>query len=282
MTRKLTAIFIISIAGLCLLQCLDKKKEIRLEIKYRPGLQLEWRCRLHETGTRYENGAPVREIDNGREYTMVEKVLDMVDSVTARLRSTSYYTAYRTDPADSSRTINYPDSVVYVYLQDNRGCCRFRAEDNPGLGTRMEYLERINEQLAPMYPKENVGEGFTWNNRVRILLAEDAVTELVTTYRVRSFVREAGYDCLVIEYEGTTIVPFQSTPDSPAPTAVGLDRSTFKGVYYFAYRKGFIVKLNENYEFETEGTRFAEDGKTDYIIKKKGVFSYSLIKADGA
>jgi hypothetical protein len=150
---------------------------------------------------------------------------------------------------------------------------------------RIEYIKKLYEQLAPRYPDLPVSDGYKWSNNIKVMLQDGETRDAVTTYTIKGFVKEAGYDCVIIEFEGNTIVPFQSEYKSKKGDGTVLetriDKRKSKGVSYLAYKEGIIIKDDYSYESLSEGTKVTADGEIKIKAVSKGSQSYFLLEASG-
>ena len=117
----------------------------------------------------------------------------------------------------------------------------------------LSYIEEYMKQGWPVFPDGEVGQGHSWTQTTTVLLPEGPV-EASTTFSVKSFARERGYDCVVIEYDGVCIVPLHQRTGKEHKLLSGVDRITSKGHMYFAYKEGFLVSLKERWMLESDRT----------------------------
>jgi len=87
--------------------------------------------------------------------------------------------------------------------------------------------------------------GRSWTQNTLVALPNETL-EASTTYKLSSFAREAGYDCVLIEYAGNLIIPFGPSPDDSTQRS-GIDHISTEGVMYFAYKEGLVVLQRERY-----------------------------------
>ena len=101
-----------------------------------------------------------------------------------------------------------------------------------------------------------------------------------TTYTIKSFVRELGYDCAVIEYTGNLLIPIEPKKDDKTQRS-GIDKIQTKGMIYFAYIEGLVIKQTE--KWKTEGTRTQIiDGEWEkYKFESNYDVNFILVRAEG-
>ncbi len=257
----LTAIVLVMMLG----GCGTDKKEIKLAYKFDTGKKYHFVYNSQTSTTAYENDKLVYSGDSTFRVSYVQEAVEILDDTSARLRFT--YT-------DENRGgISKTWSTEYV--MSTNGEITGLAADEEVTEESVEYYKKLLEQAAPMYPEEAVTEGFTWNHTVRILLDEGA-TDAKTTYKVKSFVREAGYDCAVIEYKGNMVIPLEADCISEKGAAVGHDKIEVEGAAYFAYTEGIVIKEEENSKLVREGTVTIEGQTTDFKIEEERSYTCTL------
>jgi hypothetical protein len=102
-----------------------------------------------------------------------------------------------------------------------------------------EYMKDFYEQALPHFPAGEHGRGYTWTQQSTVYVEGEAMTAS-STYEIMSFVRESGYDCVVISFEGDLILPIQANPEDTTQRH-GVDHMRATGKIYFAYREGYVV-----------------------------------------
>ena len=142
----------------------------------------------------------------------------------------------------------------------------------------IDYYRRLFEQASPMYPDEPVSVGYIWSHTVKVLLNE-GVTDASTTYKIKSFVREAGFDCAVIEYKGNMIIPLSNKcVDEGMVITEGLDRIEVEGVTYYAYVEGMVIREDESSHLIREGIATRNGKPIRFKIDEKRSCTNSLIE----
>ncbi|MEW5994326.1 MAG: hypothetical protein AB1744_08010, partial [Candidatus Zixiibacteriota bacterium] len=124
----------------------------------------------------------------------------------------------------------------------------------------IQYLKNYYEQGLPVFPSHELTPGASWTQTTRVILPGEPMAASMT-YRVVSLVREAGYDCAVIECEGDMIIPVESDPADTIRRS-GLDRIESTGRLYFAYKEGAVVLQRERRVIDRERTKTVK-GKTE-------------------
>jgi hypothetical protein len=258
--------------------CDSGKKEVRFLFKFKPGLTREYRNLVKTTATITEGNKPVKKENYSRQSRVLEQVIAVLDSSKARVSLSSIYDAPEAasaSPSDSGASKPRVWSIEYLTAANGK-ILEFFPHDS----TEREMVEAYKnyyEQAAPVFPDQPVGEGYSWSQTTRLIVKEEGTTNVETRYKVRSFVREAGYDCAVIDFEGDMVLPFRSTK-SDETLVVGLEKIKAKGVIYFGYLIGTIIKQEETYDFRSEG-ECIKNGKSEKYVST-GQVMHTIVLTD--
>ena len=109
-----------------------------------------------------------------------------------------------------------------------------------------EYIKNTLEQGAPHFPIEMITPGYSWTQNTKVMIGDEFL-EASTRYKFLSFIREGGYDCAQIKYEGNMIIPINAD-ENDIEARSGIEHIKLKGVLYFAYKEGFVVLQRESWE----------------------------------
>jgi hypothetical protein len=229
--------------------CSQGKKEVNLAYKFRPNQVKEYSSTIKGTSKILEANSVLQSHNFSYRSTLREKVIAVVDSSKARI--------LLTNTADKSETPNEPQkSWSLEYIIENDGIIvEFFPEDSTQL-EMVEYYKNYYEQAMPVFPDFAVSEGYSWTQTVKLIVKEQGNTNVETRYKVKSLVREAGYDCAAIEYSGSMIIP-QRLIKQDGGLTIQLNRISTSGVIYFAYIEGMIIRQDENLEITTETSTYA-------------------------
>ena len=104
--------------------------------------------------------------------------------------------------------------------------------------------------------------------------------EASTTYNVKSFVKENGYDCVILEFTGNLLIPIEANPDDESQRQ-GIDRISSKGQLYFAYNEGFVVLQKEKWISRGDRTKITNSEIEEYKIESEYDVEFKLVKAEG-
>jgi len=248
------SLLILFTAGILLTGCETSNRQVSLTYKFAPDKIYHFRFDSRTSSNMYENDNLVYRGDKSHEILYTQETVEIIDSLKARQRFT--YTLNRSTDANPGPK-NW--SSEFVMAADGR-VIGFDMDSAAG-DASLAYFRQLMEQAAPVYPDQPISPGYSWNNTVKVLL-DEGPADAATTYTLNSLVKEAGYECAVIEYKGTMIIPLEKgAGDDPAAEIDGVDRIDVEGVAYFAYKEGIIVKERENSRLLREGT-VVKDGKT--------------------
>ncbi len=128
--------------------------------------------------------------------------------------------------------------------------------------TRIRYIRNYYEQGMPVFPAQEVAPGYSWTQTTKVILPEETM-EATMTYTVTSLVREAGYDCAIIECDGTMIIPIEPNPRDSVQIS-GLDRIKTTGLLYFAYREGMVVLQHERWVIDRNRRKTVSGETSEY------------------
>jgi hypothetical protein len=244
--------------------CGSQKKEIRLAYKFPADRKYHFTYDSKISVNSFENNKLIYSDDKSFQMTYTQEVLKLIDSTTARLKYT-----YKLIGDSGHVAIRGIESSGDSWSTECVMASNGKIVDLPGdslSNESLEYYRRLFEQSAPIYPSESISEGYKWSHTFRVRL-EDGLTDAVTTYTVKAFVREGGFDCAVIEYKGNMVIPLgkNCSGDKNAFTS-GVDRIQVEGVAYFAYVEGIVVREEESSHLVREGSITREKRTTTFKI----------------
>ncbi|RKX23640.1 MAG: hypothetical protein DRP45_10025 [Candidatus Zixiibacteriota bacterium] len=278
-THRQTLAFVLRFALVAILACVvlivagcDKDdRRISMRFKFKPGMRLTYEEVDKGTLRRFENDSLTH--DTYEEMTWdiewyVRQIFDdqtaeIVDTKTWRCRSWDQKDTTVVDTSKSSKT-----RPIVMYVQPDGGLVDMATDPEKsryGLG----YLKSYYEQCVPVFPKGDLTEGYSWTQTTKVVVQEGPM-EASTTYTVKSFARERGYDCVVIEYNGTVIVPLEPMCYKDSSKLIsGVDNITASGHLYFAYKEGVIVMQTE---------RWIKDGVRRVVLSKGDTVSRRVLR----
>jgi hypothetical protein len=292
--RGLTAIIgrwsVASLAIIALTGCEQRPTEVRILLKHKPGATQKYQQVAKGSARSYMNDSLVGNtyVEATTDITYHTRSVDPQDSTAEiAVTLTSRDTKKKLDDtseadstvAEHTRTVEY---VQYIKPNGKLVDMDFESE-HPS--SHPDYLKQYYKQAFPVFPDQKVSVGYSWTQSTRVDLPEGPV-DASTTYTVKSFVRERGYNCVAISYQGQCVLPLEPMPpDKKTGKQMirGVDRINTDGMAYIAYEEGFIVTEWE--QWRLEGTQVNVDSTGDTLYDRVAVdydVDISLLSRDTA
>jgi len=251
--------------------CGTAQKEVRLAFKFPLDKIYHYVYNGKISSTAYENGKLAYSGDRTDRITYTQEVVEMLDSTLARLRYI-YSMAKDAGGGGDARAKTWTSEFT---MANNGKIVDFSSDENSAVQSR-DYFRYLFEQASSMYPEQSVPVGYSWTHSVKVI-SDTGATDASTTYKVKALVREAGYDCAVIEYKGNMIIPIaEKQAAGSSGVTSGTDRIEVNGVVYFAYTQGIIIKQDESSRLMRTGT-MSENGKSvEFKIDERRSYTSSL------
>lgn len=243
-TRTLTLLLVIG--AVLWFGCDTGSKTVKLRFKHVPGTTLQYQ-QVTKQNLKYTRGdSTLKERSGSYEIDVSYEILSLNDDGSAKIKEIMEWSYEEPNKEDSTviDTIERrremisnvkPNGEIVDELQ-------FKTEECP---TTKTYINEYIEQAMPVFPSEELSAGRSWTQNTLVALPNETL-EASTTYKLSSFAREAGYDCVLIEYSGNLIIPFGPSPEDSTQRS-GVDNISTEGVMYFAYKEGFVVLQRERY-----------------------------------
>ncbi len=252
--RQIVSIIGVGFLVFLILGCARETREVRLVYKFKPGQKKIYSNQIKSDSRIYEGKNLVSSSNLTYRSQLTEEVLSATDSSTARIRLIDVSrqpNLYKKDTADAD-TVTHKWTLEY--LMDANGKVLEIFPQNPHGNEWLEYYKNYYEQALPVLPDIPVTAGYSWSQTVKLIVKDEGSTQVETIYRLKALAREAGYDCAIIEYQGSLVLPYRKT--TPNGTEIErLDKARTKGTIYFAYKEGAIVRQDEIYEVESAGNK---------------------------
>jgi hypothetical protein len=240
-------------AILCLLMvavfwagCDTGNKTVTLKFKHEPGMKLAYQQTTKQNLIYTQGDSTIKEKSGSYQVAVLYEILSLNEDGSARVKEAMTWS--HEEPNEQDPTIIdtierhrelisnvAPNGEIVDELQ-------FKTDESP---TTKSYINDYVEQAMPVFPSEELAAGQSWTQNTLVAMPNETL-EASTTYKLASFAREAGYDCVLIEYAGNLIIPFGPAPDDSTRRS-GIDRISTEGVMYFAYREGLVVLQREKY-----------------------------------
>lgn len=264
-------------AGLVLLAaigCSNKEQTVNLKFKYEPGMRLAYEQVTKSNMRTIMGDSVIDQSTHTYHVDIVVNVLASDDDGTARLLDSSkwwWVAPAKTDPAavDTMRKT----MVTEISIEPNGRATDIRIPDADE--STATWIKNYYEQVMPIFPSGEVPVGFSWSQSTRVLMPDENM-DATTNYRIKSLVKERGYNCAVIEYDGNLIIPVQPRTRDTC-TYSGWDKIDMRGVTYFAHTEGVIVSERQNWTMEGHRTAVCDGGdEKQYIVQTESTVDYDL------
>jgi hypothetical protein len=257
MGTTILTIGVVWLTGFGLYSCADGSKSVRLRFKFEAGDKFEYRQITRGIIRAYDTDVDRLLTDEYAEVTMdiALEVRRVGEDSTAEILERSQY---------QSRTRNLLDTVsvdtvqgkpheaneLIKYMTPRGGIVDMEFASDTARGN-IQYLKDYYRQGLPEFPDREIVQGESWTQTTRVVLPDGPV-DASTTYTVKGFSREQGYDCVIIEYEGVSIIPLPPGVKEMYEVVSGADKIVSKGHLYFAYKEGAVVLIRERWVFDSD------------------------------
>jgi len=268
---RLRAVFVTAclalLVALALTTCDQGTKKVKIRLKFKPGMNLAYQ---QVTRGLIQVADPARQSTLSKEYVettmdinqLVRRVLE--DSAAEVITSQKWQRRVRNlldqTTTDTVREDPEEGKSLIEYVKPNGRMVGIECVSDTAKGD-LEYLKEYYEQGSAVFPDAEVGQGYSWTQTSTVVLPDGPV-EASTTYTVKSFARERGYDCVVVEYDGVMILPLPLHTGEKYDVISGVDNITSKGHLYFAYKEGIMVLFRERWVLHSDRTIVRKEADT--------------------
>ncbi len=262
--KKITAILTLAIVGLALIVCEQGEKKVHLRFKYKPQMRLTYEQLAKGNIVVHAGDSIIRERTNEITTSLDQYVRRIVDDSTAEIVENKSYRYKSFDRIDSTLTDTVHqgyEMILYIAPSGKVVDFEFTSEEAKA---STAYLKNFYEQGMPVFPRCEISKGYSWTQTYKVVLEEEEM-EASTTYEIKSFVREHGYDCVLIAYDGNLILPIKGC-SSDTTLRYGIDRITASGLMYFAYKEGLVVLQQEHWLLDGNRHKVTNGKPEDYNI----------------
>jgi len=260
--RRLTATIVLLLAAVLYAGCAQGDKKIVLRYKFEPGTKCVYEQVSKRSSSVMQDDSTTKKSSMTFEVNVEQFVKRILDENTAEIVEISTWRFEKPNKNDSSiiDTVEERRELI-LHVQPN-GKVRnveFSVEENY---TNIQYIKNYYEQGMPVFPSGELSVGDSWTQTTKVVLPGETM-EASMNYEIASLVREAGYDCAVIEYDGNIIIPIESSPQDSVQRS-GVDRINSAGRLYFAYREGMVVLQREQWLINRERKTTCSEGTKEY------------------
>ncbi len=292
MIKSIVALAMVGlIAMLITFGCDSGEKKVSLKMKFVPDMKVSYKQITKGTLKRYRDDSLTLDRYNENTMNIDWHVRRVLEDSTAEILEQKSIRVFSKDETDSVVTDTVREMTGYVLWMKPNGKVIDLDFTSDRSSVDLAYVRDYFEQGAAVFPKGEHSPGYSWTQTTRVILPDGPI-EASTTYTISSLVRERGYDCAVIEYEGNLILPIQpyQYPGMEGVRAFeqisGLDKIETSGNLYFAYKEGMVVLQREKWKLDGDRCQVYKETKeqpTDTVnlkIKIEYDVDYSLLKLD--
>lgn len=278
MTKRLAACTIIltALAALLAASCQQGDKTIILRYKYSPGTKLTYHETMQRNSRVMAGDSLIEQSDNKFQVDVMQSVEEVLPDSSAVIRETDTWSYTRPSKTDSTilDTISRERNMrVTVRPNGEIADVEFLDEESE---TNQVYIKNFMEQGMPVFPSGEITPGFSWTQTAKVIMP-DQTMEASSTYKFVALVREAGYDCALLEVDGNLVIPITPNPADSVPTS-GIDRIRTTGKMYFAYREGMVVLQKERWVIEGDHIQKRKGGPRKYKLLVESDVDYALVE----
>ncbi len=260
--KKLTAIIIPVVILTLVGSCSQGDKKVMLRYKFEPGLKLSYEQVSKRLTKIAETDSTIKEWSTTFEIKIEQLINRVYPDNTADIIEYSTWKYEMPSKEDTSviETVEKTRELV-LRVQPNGKVLDVEFKKNEDY-SNIRYIKNYYEQGMPVFPPHEVSPGYSWTQTTKVILPGEPM-EASMTYKVTSLVREAGYDCAVIECNGNMIIPVEANPKDSVQHS-GIDRIKTTGLLYFAYREGLVVMQRERWVINRDRKTTRATGTTKY------------------
>jgi len=272
LTACLSAVILAAV--LALAACQQGEKTVLLRYKFAPGLQLVYNQDMKRNVLVARGDSIIEKSSTAFKVRVMQTIEEVRDENTALMRevdSWSYTVPSREDTL--KRDSVSMERTMRILMQSDGNVLDVKFDDSDDLPSQ-NYIKHFMEQGMPVFPPGEVSPGFSWTQTAKVLLPNENM-EASTTYEVVAFVREAGYDCALLNVDGNLVIPVEPNPKDSVQR-FGVDRIRTTGKMYFAFREGMVVLQRERWIIQGDYTRVKKSDTATYDVRIEADVDYAL------
>ena len=257
--KRITALLVLLLVlAAAFTACNQGPKTITLRFKYVPGLKLEYEQDM-KRNFRVVEADSVKEKGEMTFYDHVEQVVQEVrqdsSAIIREVDTWKYEVPSKEDTSVMEK--REQERILLLTVKPNGDVLNVEFVDSEDRASE-SYIRHYLEQGMPVFPDGEVSPGFSWTQSAKVMMPEETM-EASTTYEVKSLVREAGFDCAVIEFNGNLIIPREAKAEVESERS-GVDHIRATGKMYFAWKEGLVVLQRERWVVNSEMHYLTKEG----------------------
>jgi uncharacterized protein DUF6263 len=275
--KKVTAAFLIIIFICVIMSCDQGQKSILLSYKFFPDTKLAYEQIMHREVTVTENDSIIKNYTTSVKAVVNQTISDILEDGSATINEIDTWYFETPSKEDSSKIEKKEMSrELKLKAQPNGKVYDIIFNEEQDVATR-EYIKSIYEQGMPEFPANKISPGESWTQSTKVVLPDGTTMQPSTTYKFKEIKREKGYNCAVIDCEGTLVIPLVTDPKDTT-MRTGVDNIMTTGTIYFAIEEGMTVLLKEHWIIDGKRKRLYEGKMTEYLVKVDTESEYVLTK----
>lgn len=267
MWLRLGAVAVLAASAAVGISCARRPVKVRWNLKegktyvYRQEVTGTWRLEGWEMGER-----------SGKFGNLLEtrmKVLDVTPDSAFRIR----------EEIELIREGQEFEPTKFEFLMAPSGRLYEMSEVIPGTAIRhiesratRRQKKQYFEQTQPAYPDRKLKPGDTWIQETKVVLDYGVMTAH-TSFEVTGWEEIGEYDCLRIDYQGESYVPYEPEGRNL------LDKNKVRGSIWFAPDEGLLIQQQDSFHRSTARiTPPGEKPPSTYVVQSNRIYKLTDIR----
>ncbi len=273
--KIITAAILTIFCVIIITSCEQDQNSILLNYKFTQGTKLTYEQVLNRTVIVTENDSIIKDYTTSVTAKVSQDISDVLEDGSASINEIDTW-YFETPSKDDSTKIEKKEMSRELILkaQPNGKVYDIIFTGEEDVASR-EYIKSIYEQGMPEFPSDEISPGESWTQSTEVTLADGTIMKPSTTYKFREYKIEKGYNCALIDCEGTLVIPLVPDPEDTTQRT-GIDNIMTTGTIYFAYEEGMTVLLTEHWTINGKRKRLHEGEMAEYYIKVETESEYKL------
>jgi hypothetical protein len=240
--------------------CGESSKKVLLQMKFQPDRELVYE-QTNEQKISMGDSGEVSSLSRSK-GEMIQKVVEILSDGGAKINEASTWSWSEKDTNNTIKVVSRTENLVYQMAANGKISALELPSDDKESQWK-EYAQSNLEQSQPTFPDEPVGKGYIWMQTVKVFMPSGEKLDASTTYKVTDFVDVDGHKCVVIDYKGNLILPFDVI-ESDTLTRKGVDRVDVTGQIWFDYEHGYVFSQQEKDRIAAERSKVLTNQATRY------------------
>jgi hypothetical protein len=264
------------IIALMIAGCGESSKKVQLQMKFQPNRELVFE-QTNEQKISMGDSGEVSSLSRSK-GEMTQKVAEVLPDGEAKIAEASTWSWSEKDTNSTIKVVSRTENLVYQMAANGKILSLELPSDDKESQWK-EYAQSNLEQSQPTFPDEPVGKGYVWMQTVKVFMPSGEKLDASTTYKVTDFVEVDGHKCVVIDYKGNLILPFD-VMESDTLTRKGVDRVDVTGTLWFDYENGYAFSQQEKDRITAERSKVLTNQATRYTayIENETYFHLKSVK----